>query len=116
MTPPQDNLKKEIEIKMDFNDPLTIHSQIWYDYIKDNAEWIKTDYFDGQQFAIDFENLGDKIKLAKSETLKKVFKEELKFLNQQIGEFGCNGYCKLENWVARKKELTQKLKELQTKK
>jgi len=115
MNPPQDNLKKEIEIKMDFNDPLTIHSQIWYDYIKDNAEWIKTDYFDGQQFAIDFENLGDKIKQAKSETLKQVFEDELIFLNKL--KFNFNNFPETRREIDNRiEELKQKLKELETKK
>lgn len=53
-----------------FDDVLILHSAIWYDYIKDNAEWINTDYFNGQEFAEDFENLGEKIKEKEEENKK----------------------------------------------
>ena len=74
-------IEKANVISADFEDPLTLHGAIYYDWIKDNIEWHKDEYFNGQEFLEDFEKLGDKIKELQNKTGAKT---KMKFRYDQI--------------------------------
>ena len=136
MNPPQDNLKKEIE-KEYINRTLDKIERDWYiksDEEEDTCEGVLT--FDNQLEDVE-EALKETIKFAKSETLKKVFKEierlinknidirnygkrliktkKKRYIKQQISRTNDSLFLKKKVLEILKEELKQKLKELETK-
>lgn len=57
----KEEIIEEVFKEADFSLASTLHSALWYDWIKDNAEHMNTDWFNGREFAEQFEELGEKI-------------------------------------------------------